>query len=143
MEEVIIGEGKKEEVGGMLIHPFSGDVEGTESPVTMHIIGSLGARYIGGVVGEMSPYVTMYFPLMMVEMPQQSGMNLGFRPMFMSLGLMDFITIKHDFIYTLKSEYSRDKQLVKAYENQIMTARAQEIGIVPPTNEEVMKINRR
>lgn len=144
MAEVIIGENTEAtEEEGRIIHPFSDDVDGTDEPVTMYIVGSIGARYIGGIVGDLSPYVNMFLPLMMMEVPQQGGVSLGLRPLFMSFGLLDFVVVKHDFLYTLKTSLQRDVRLVKAYEEQITSYRAQEMGIVSPTNEEVLKINRR
>jgi hypothetical protein len=142
MSEVIIGE-KKEDDSGLIIHPFSEDVN-TEVPITMHIVGSIGATYIGGVIGDLAQYVDMFLPLMMIEAPQRDGsFGLGLRPLFMSFGLLDIITVKHDFIYALKNVNSRDKALVDAYEKQITSFRAQELGMVSPTNEDVLKINKR
>lgn len=150
MSEIIIGENGKEEVPvekelGVIVHPFAEDIElEGDGSITMHIVGSIGARYIGGVVGEPTEVVTLFMPLMLMEAPQQNGsFGLGMRPIFMSLGLMNFITVKPDFIYTFQSNIHRDIQIVEMYEKQITSFRAQELGLIAPSQEEVMKINRR
>ena len=133
---------KKNPLFDHVVEPGTPD-DGDEIITTMHIIGSAGVKYLGGVLGQIGEVTSLYLPLVLMEAPHQGGFSLGLRPLFLSYGLMDIVNVRTDFVYVLQKGNKKDQQLTVVYENTINAFKAQEAGIVSPTTEQIVDINRR
>lgn len=123
--------------------------EEEEVEVPMYIVASSNMRYITGVVGGVTEndIIPAFYPLVLKEAPSENGVVLGFLPPFLSFGLLEAVMLRIDMLYTLMKGNARDEDLVRNYGQQLaqflQQQRVQDTGIVAPSNEDVVNINKR
>lgn len=102
---------------------------------------------IGGLVEANESVCILKYPMSYIEMLSGNGIadpnaqiRLMVRNIYLTLGMLDDIQLRHDSLYLLRNSSMNDMKAAKSYENALKESLFAESGLVPASTNDLANI---